>query len=207
MKRRGLPFPARHLQARIAGGITYYGGDALYCPACSVNDLRGHELASNLYTELLCGRLLINLHDLTAKTITERVFGGKATGYMTGVLWTGTGKVYGACSGPADSIPEAFDTAIAMTNVLGCRDDLNLRRLRTRGGRRIDSALVYSAPNSNPPGNCAAPKLIQQCYTDGEQPVSMVEMFYGNNSPVNGRVIESCDTCKILLPAMLCPNV
>jgi hypothetical protein len=207
MRRRGLPFPAMHLQARKAGDITYYGGDVSTCPACSQPTVGTHELASHQFIELLCGRLLINLHGLGGKAETERISGGTATGYMTGVLWTKTGKVYGACSGPADSIPPAFDTAVQLTSVLGCRDDLDRDRLRTRGGRRIDPALVYAAPNSNLPGNCAAPKLIQQCYTDGELPVNMVEMFYGHDSPVNGMVIESCDTCKNLLPPMLCPNV
>lgn len=220
--------PGAHLQARVAGGITYYGGDVAQCPACSGFTVGSHEVASDLLTQSLCGRLLTNLGDLSAKSETERTgsasssfnrsrfgFLGQAIsaldttsqGYMIGVLVTATRQQYGACSGPAESIPEAFDTAMAMTNLLGCQDDLDTERLRTRGGRRIDPALVYPAPQSNPPGNCAAPKLIQQCYRDGHLPANMVEMFYGKNSPANGQVIESCDTCKNLLPPMLCPNV
>lgn len=229
LARRGIRLPGAHLQARIAGGVTYYGGDVRNCPACSGLTVgTAHELASSLLTIQLCGQLLTNLRDLSAKAETERTgsassrFGRSrfsslseamsaldetSQGYMTGVLDTTTGQQYGACSGPAESIPESFDTAIAMTNLRGCQDDLDPDRLRTRGGRRLDPALVYAAPNSNPPGNCAAPKLIQQCYSDGLIPRNMVEMFYGQNSPANGQVIESCDTCKNLLPPMLCPSV
>jgi len=55
-------------------------------------------------------------------------------------------------------------------------------------------------------GDCCAPKLLDYAFSNGLKPVSMDEVFYGNNtkSKVNGKSYEPCDErCGILLPYML----
>jgi hypothetical protein len=74
---------------------------------------------------------------------------------------------------------------------------------------------AYGLPNeekANPPGSCAAPKLIQEAKKRGLEPVAMTEFWYGksrtesNPKREKGHKYESCSTCQKVVPAMLCPD-
>ncbi|MCA9707363.1 MAG: hypothetical protein KDK70_16030, partial [Myxococcales bacterium] len=76
----------------------------------------------------------------------------------------------------------------------------------SRGGQRYN---VKKAPGSSRAGNCAAPKMLEQARRQGLTPLAMTEAWHGPPPPSgapysHGEHAESCDTCKKLLPAMLC---
>ncbi|MFO0888046.1 MAG: DUF4150 domain-containing protein [Isosphaeraceae bacterium] len=62
-------------------------------------------------------------------------------------------------------------------------------------------------PGSNPPGQCAAPKLIQAAKDGGCTPLALSEAWCGpSNRFTSGHSVESCASCKYNLPQMLCSN-
>jgi hypothetical protein len=80
------------------------------------------------------------------------------------------------------------------------------KTMTTPGGRKIK---IEAAPSdTNDPGNCAAPRMIQAAVQAGLTPVAMTEFWVGpaNSNYSAGAHAESCDTCKRILPAMLCPE-
>lgn len=55
-------------------------------------------------------------------------------------------------------------------------------------------------------GDCCAPKLLDYCYSNGLSPVSMCEIYYGNDSEKkkSGQVYGPCDErCGLILPEIL----
>ncbi|QRK11303.1 DUF4150 domain-containing protein [Archangium violaceum] len=58
----------------------------------------------------------------------------------------------------------------------------------------------------NEPGNCAAQKLIQQAAKRGCSPLAMTEAWCGGSKSghTHNHSIESCDSCKLAIPQMLC---
>lgn len=55
-------------------------------------------------------------------------------------------------------------------------------------------------------GDCCAPKLLDYAFSNGLKPISMDEVFLGNDTKnkINGKSYEPCDErCGILLPYML----
>jgi hypothetical protein len=70
---------------------------------------------------------------------------------------------------------------------------------------------IKKVKGSNRPGNCAAPKLAHEARLRRLTPLAMTESWHGRSPPsgapfTHGGHVESCDTCKRLLPAMLCPQ-
>lgn len=57
----------------------------------------------------------------------------------------------------------------------------------------------------NGPGNCAAPRMIAKAKEMGCTPVAMTEVWAGAGDK-DGHRIESCPTCKVNLPKLLCPD-
>ncbi|KIG16605.1 hypothetical protein DB30_04224 [Enhygromyxa salina] len=79
---------------------------------------------------------------------------------------------------------------------------------KSRGGQDYN---VKKVKGSSKLGACAGPKLVFQARVRGLTPVAMTESWHGAPPPsgrshAHGVHAESCDTCKKLLPAMLCPE-
>lgn len=78
--------------------------------------------------------------------------------------------------------------------------------MKTAGGRTV---VLRDAPtDSTPPGNCAAPKLIQAAIQQGLTPLAMTEFWRGPTAGPysDGNHAASCTTCQRILPALLCPE-
>ncbi|PRQ03029.1 hypothetical protein ENSA5_19680 [Enhygromyxa salina] len=164
-----------------------YGGDAP-CPLCGAP--QGHPLPSDEDTEAEIARL----HE------TEPVSRpGDEYGYMIGamkckdskgrvvMLTAHSGKPVGAKI-PSLQNPGRFGKSL--------------------GGRKYKAEKV---DGSSRPGNCAAPKLIFHARVKGLTPVALTESWHGRSPPSgapfsHGNHAESCETCKDMLPAMLCPE-
>ncbi len=53
-------------------------------------------------------------------------------------------------------------------------------------------------------GDCCAPRLLNQCYSDGRKPVSMAEFYYGNGPAVHKQFYTPCDErCKPIMKYIL----
>jgi hypothetical protein len=69
---------------------------------------------------------------------------------------------------------------------------------------------VQRQGSSNPPGNCAAPKLLQRLYADNVQTrvtqFEMTEQWFDpkDQDPWRGLTEPSCETCQVQVPTMLC---
>lgn len=76
---------------------------------------------------------------------------------------------------------------------------------KTAGGRPINPP-DYTVPGSNLGGQCAAAKAVLAANAAGLKPIAMTETWSGppNQSFKEGKHAESCETCKKLLPALLC---
>ncbi len=129
------------------------------------------------------------------------------SGYMIGVLIAkdsrGNRVTLRACSGrpPAGFLPIP-EPQLNLLSKLRKGDTLT-----TVGERRVR---LKRKPgfDSTPPGNCAAPKLIQAAIEQGLTPLAMTEFWRG---PTLGPYRDanhaaSCSTCKRILPALLCPE-
>jgi hypothetical protein len=54
---------------------------------------------------------------------------------------------------------------------------------------------------------CAAPRLVQWAWRDGQTPLYMSEKWFGpklGETAINKHTIKSCDDCRLELPYMLC---
>ena len=163
----------------------------------------------------------------------ERVYRGYAIGVLTCRC---NKKIFAAMSG--QMVP-AFPRAVAQLARKNPRwtscealapagDGADFLYQIADGGRFRSSRLdfVRGAP---PPGNCAAPRLIQKALGDGHVPMSMSELWFWPIVPVSPRSgvtvqklwnagaskptevvcrhlepMPSCDTCKLHLTVMLC---
>jgi hypothetical protein len=97
-----------------------------------------------------------------------------------------------------------------------------------RSGRLYDITGKQFAPTRTPQnrgrdyplGSCAAQKLLDQIFADARaarQPITSIqlsEMFWRDFAAENhnrewstGQIVPSCDTCKQVLPQMLCTNI
>ncbi|MBZ4417983.1 DUF4150 domain-containing protein [Myxococcus sp. RHSTA-1-4] len=76
---------------------------------------------------------------------------------------------------------------------------------RPRHGFRMKS-LKGENPNANPPGNCAAPRLLLYAMDRGWEPVEMVEQWFGpaTEAKEHGQEYPPCETCRRLVPVLLC---
>lgn len=162
-----------------------YGGDAP-CSICGKEN--GHPLPSQPETAS-------HLKEVAAAAPPTRP--GDSSGYMMGVLRCvnkfGEEVMLVAHSGPpVPGLPN-------LQNPGG-------KKLWSRGGQRFD---VQKVGDGARPGNCAAPKLLEEARRKGLTPLGMTEAWQGPSPPsgkayVDGEHAASCDTCKVMLPAMLC---
>ncbi len=66
--------------------------------------------------------------------------------------------------------------------------------------------LAGKSKHANPPGNCAAPRLLLYAMSRGWEPLEMVEQWFGPATEVkeHGQDYPPCETCRRLLPVLLC---
>lgn len=148
-----------------------------------------------------------------------------ATSMMgTAVATIGTQqKMYATLSGPGPSIILPWITRNLLPKDLVIVDvDTALTR-----GKLYDIGGNQFTPVSTPQGrgkdygigNCAAPKVLNQIFMDAKnagrrvEKIELSEMFWRdfaadeyNREWRTGSIVPSCDTCKQVLPQMLCTN-
>ncbi|EHR69960.1 hypothetical protein BurJ1DRAFT_1087 [Burkholderiales bacterium JOSHI_001] len=81
--------------------------------------------------------------------------------------------------------------------------------MKSRGGggetlTALDLLRKATAGANNPVGNCSAPKMLQQAYALGLEPVSMAEAWIGGGTNKEGELVVSCDTCMSNIGFQLC---
>ena len=97
-------------------------------------------------------------------------------------------KIYAAMSGEGEPL-DGFTRAIQLLNEkdekkrwapCGLVDFSEVMDASGKipGGQSLFTEQLVLPTNTNLPGACAAPKLIQQAYKDGHKPGSMTEVFY-----------------------------
>jgi len=163
-----------------------------YCAACH-GGLHDYDIRSTTTTNAIA---------LTWLGVLEQNQDACQDKFMLGVLYAG-GRYYAANSGerywPVDQLPPGtgyiHDAPEAIT---------------TRGGFSIPHQDIQSCQVTNRPLNCAGAKLVSYAVTKQLSfPYYMTEIWFGpkNNHATykHGAIIESCDTCKHLLMALMCP--
>lgn len=147
-----------------------------------------HRILETLVSQGLAMQLLGTLDQISMnpKMSNLQVFKPRG-GYMIGVLLCRCQrKIYAAMSGDGDPL-DGFSRAIALLNerdaeerwsTCGAVDFSQMRDSKglIPGGERL--FLEELQAPANPPGACAAPKLIQQAHKDGHKPGAMSEVFY-----------------------------
>ncbi|MFY2564025.1 DUF4150 domain-containing protein [Corallococcus terminator] len=167
-----------------------YGDDPVGedCPRACGYEKAEHRILERPESTALTIQLIgtLDLISMNPKLSFLAVFKKKG-GYMVGVLVCECRrKVYAAMSGD-DQALDGFKKAVDLINekdalkrwvVCAPVDFSQLRDgmdLIPNGQKLFTETLP--APG-NPPGACAAPKLIQQAHRDGHKPGAMTEMFY-----------------------------
>jgi hypothetical protein len=177
-------------------GLAY--GDDAPCPICG--KAGGHPIPANRPPSKKQKRANSqNAAEVAYRNSPAQRENGR--GYMVGVL-TATNRAgqrvtLRACSGiaPAGFLP----IPNPQPNLIG-------QDMRSVGGRRL--RIRPAATDSTPPGNCAAPKLIQAAIAQGLTPLAMTEFWRGPTAGPysDGNHAASCTTCQRILPALLCPE-
>ncbi len=174
-------------------GLTY--GEDSPCQVCGKP--AGHKLPSDRKSEAKAKKSYKNA------PASRTGAGGRETGYMAGNLMakdkSGRMVTLRASSGHT---PGGFQPLppSAGNNLVGKNP------WTTVGGRKI--MIHPNRGDSRPPGNCAAPKMINAAIEQGLTPVSMTEFWRGPTAGPysDGNHYESCETCKRILPSLLCPE-
>lgn len=179
----------------------------------SLTDTKEWKKDSDAHMKVLDG----NDADVTAKgkkAALNQFLGKTSEGVMIGAL---------VCRNPQTN---QLVTIYASTGSLPKLDD-DSHRLATTDGLKLSpnikadgSYLTLSgnpAPlnvfrgNGPPPGACAAQRMLQEALSQGLEPVSMAESWFGANKDgaqprVGSHEYASCPTCKAVLATVLCPN-
>jgi len=173
-------------------GLSY--GDDAPCQVCGKE--AGHPLPSTRESE---SKAETSYENAPASRMGR---GGQPSGYMAGNLIAkdknGRKIVLRAASGRT---PEGF---LPIPNPQ--LDLIGKNPWKTVGGRTI---MIHPNPDdAQPPGNCAAPKLIVAAIEQGLKPVAMTEFWRGPTAGpyTDGNHYESCATCRRVLPSLLCPE-
>lgn len=174
-------------------GLAY--GDDAPCPICG--KAGGHPIPSTASTEAEANATYSKLPHGRKPNNPNR-----NEGYMYGVLEA------------TDGSGKRFLKANSGKNVNGLSPTLDLKSMManqnstftTPGGRRYQVRPAQTDTTAGP-GNCAAPKLIYEALQAGLTPVALTEFWVGPAGKYgDGDHTQSCDTCKRILPAMLCPE-
>lgn len=173
-------------------GLTY--GEDSPCQVCG--KAAGHPLPSTRESENKAQTSYENAPAARAGR------GGQPSGYMAGNLVAkdknGRKIILRASSGRT---PEGFRPMPNPQPEL-----VRTNPWQTVGGRTI---MIHPNPaDAQPPGNCAAPKLIVAAIQQGLKPVAMTEFWRGPTAGPysDGNHYESCSTCQRVLPSLLCPE-
>ncbi len=138
---------------------------------------------------------------------------------MLGVLRANDETWVAACS-PADGTAgyNAFRNAVTVTHkrflpALAIAGNIPDRGTVSRGDLKLNPAFLRSCTVANAPiaGRCAAPKLVHYAIRNNlPRPWTMSEALYdparASETYEDYQTAPSCDTCKVLLPNMLCPR-
>jgi hypothetical protein len=178
-------------------GLTY--GEDAPCQVCGKRE--GHQLPSSSSTE--------------SKAATDHANAPKGRkpgnakrnqGYMLGVLEAtdSSGQVTTFTAASGKKVPGLSTNPSSSPDTR--KHIADGKTMTTPGGRKIK--IEPASSDTNDPGNCAAPKMIQAAIEAGLEPVAMTEFWVGpgNSNFSEGAHAESCNTCKRILPAMLCPE-
>jgi hypothetical protein len=184
--------------------------DKLRCVRCGgkAND---HKLYESKDAEVMCRKVV---QQLTQESLSiEEVYGhqgGGKRGVMVGVL-IGRKKMYLACSGR--NVREFTNMLQRANPQCVIADDIDaddkIRTDHLGNCLTIQKICDFTGLNSFDASglNCAAPKLIQACYLNGDQPEALSEKWVGKDSGhlVTQETIKSCDRCRPIIALMLCP--
>jgi hypothetical protein len=180
-------------------GLTY-GADKK-CPICGKED--GHKLESHETSEREAQNLYKRVHKYGKPFREDDV--GEKHGFMAGVV------LYRPSPGARPQVMQMHSGDLVEQFPTRPHDffDKNKKQgngytFKTRGGQEVQ----VNQPRSKAirAGNCAAPRMIAEANEKGYEILSMTEFWIGppNGKRKDARHYESCDTCKQLLPAMLC---
>ena len=179
-------------------------------------------IESSRTTDKLMERLIDGLEKVDLKGIELGKTPEKSeimAGALAGTIEGGKTLQYVALSGPNGALlKKVASLGKDVTFVLG---DLGLT-----GGKSIDVRGNLFAPKSagklpNKLGNCAAQKVLHAFFGDAKkaekkvQKIEMTEMFWRSFTHTGEKnqkwstieAVESCDTCKQVVPQMLCDKV
>ncbi|NVJ24470.1 MULTISPECIES: DUF4150 domain-containing protein [Myxococcus] len=167
-----------------------YGDDPVGagCPRACGHEKAEHRILERPESTALAVKLMGTLDhiSMTPKLSHLAVFKKKG-GYMLGVLVCACRqKIYAAMSGD-DQALDGFKKAVELLNEHDARkrwgvcDPVDFSQVQDSMGLIPDGQALFlealPAPR-NPPGACAAPKLIQKAHQDGHKPGAMTEVFY-----------------------------
>lgn len=132
-------------------------------------------------------------------------------------------KSYATLSGPGPSIILNWIKRDQLPKDLEIIDAANAltrgKLVDIQGKNFTPTHTPYGRSRDYPLGSCAAQKLVNQIFTDARtakkevKSIELSEMFWRdfaaeryNRDWSTGTVVPSCDTCKQVLPQMLCTN-
>ncbi len=186
-------------------------GGSARCVRCG-NKANGHKIYESEALAKICADFVFQLPDLLAG-----IYRGKMQkpGIMVGVLQGRSGDYYFAISGTAADEPaelDGFVRSFVSGRHLGAFHVCRVRaanQFYIEAGQHVPFAQILALA----PGRahamsdlaCAAPKLIQECYAQGDEPEFLSEKWLGRHHEYKeGDTIKSCDTCRTFLPFMFC---
>jgi hypothetical protein len=140
---------------------------------------------------------------------------------MIGVLAAKTPsgrRVYLAAMSGFANFPAGWEAAANGAGLIVCTDipaaTMAIRSVDSKGrtiAKPLSPGLRDTGAASNPPGQCAAPKLVQAALRAGYTIEEMTEIWWDpdgvNPNLVNGTVYSSCETCQNNVCQMLCTTV
>lgn len=201
---------AKPVYTGLAGapsGDTYTGvsyGDDIPCPRCG----QRHPVFETQVVYEVCRNII--------KLLMEQ--NPVPPAMMIGVLRGNNDTFLAACS-PADGTPGQMAFAVAVQTGrfrlpgLILAGNLPNAGTTSRGGRTVGAAEIRRCSVAGHPiaGRCAAPKLIHVAQQQNvPRPWSLSEVFFdpalANPHHIHLNTAESCQTCRQLLPLLLCKD-
>lgn len=190
------------------------GGESILCHACGKpfsEHPPGLEPTEDVHKEM---RLLVRgLHAAFTQTVKQRDDNGFMLGVLKCRMRDGRIVYLRAMSGMFNraqgiALPPDFPVALGVDGAkLNKAMKLQTQRLaeRQKHGFLLRD-LKGKSSNANPPGNCAAPRLLFYAMSRGWEPLELVEQWYGpaTNKHEHGVDAPPCETCCRLLPVLLC---
>ena len=195
-------------------GITY-GADRR-CRRC-LGDPRQHEVFETELSKAAAKVVLDSLMRITeSNEVAKLTRGEREARFMFGVLVCPSRQLLAACSGMAT--PASFKAALRADTRFTLCEDVK-RPVLCRGKRGVANGQIGACRFDNVPLACAAPKLVDYANRQGyAMPYHMTEVWFdpkvarwnskNQEKPPkftdHGETRTSCETCKRVLPLLLC---